>query len=92
MKLNNLQKTWLSSKKNDIETQKFNNLLKYFENRKYRFLLMILLNKIREEGNFEISIRKFKQLGKIMKLILKKVKKKDNELMRYIIIMCQTYY
>jgi hypothetical protein len=27
-----------------------------------------------------------------MKLILKKVKKKDNELMRYIIIMCQTYY
>ena len=77
MKLNNLQKTWLSSKKNDIETQKFNNLLKYFENRKYRFLLMILLNKIREEGNFEISIRKFKQLlGKIMKLILKKVKKK----------------
>ena len=77
MKLNNLQKTLLSSKKNDIETQKFNNLLKYFENRKYRFLLMILLNKIREEGNFEISIRKFKQLlGKIMKLILKKVKKK----------------
>ena len=37
---------------------------------------MISLNKIREEGNFEISIRKFKQLGKIMKIILKKVKKK----------------
>ena len=93
MKLKNLQKTLLTRKKMILNTQKFNNLLKYFENREYRFLFMISLNKIRAEGNFEISLRAFQQLGKIIKLILERVKKeKDNEIMRYIIIMCQTYY
>ena len=86
-------KDFVDREKNGIDTQKFNNLLKYFENREYRFLFMISLNKIRAEGNFEISLRAFQQLGKIIKLILERVKKeKDNEIMRYIIIMCQTYY
>ena len=86
-------KDFVDIEKNGIDTQKFNNLLKYFENREYRFLFMISLNKIRAEGNFEISLRAFQQLGKIIKLILERVKKeKDNEIMRYIIIMCQTYY
>ena len=86
-------KDFVDIEKNGIDTQKFNNLLKYFENREYRFLFMTTLNKIRAEGNFQISIRGFQQLGKIIKVILERVKiEKDNEIMRYIIIMCQTYY
>ena len=77
-----------------IEQSKFDKLLNLLNNRENRLFFMISLNKIRAEGNFEITFHgTFKQLGIILKFILEKIKKeKDYEIMKYIIIMSQTYY
>ena len=77
-----------------IEQSKFDKLLNLLNNRENRLFFMISLNKIRAEGNFDITFHgTFKQLGIILKFILEKIKKeKDYEIMKYIIIMSQTYY
>ena len=78
----------------EIEKAKFNKLLNLLNNREYRLFFMTSLNKIRAEGNFEICFYgTFKQLGKILKFILEKIKKeKDYQIMSYVIIISQTYY
>ena len=85
---------FVDSKTNsELPQEKYNKLMEQLENRDNRLFFMLSLNKIRAEGNFEICISSFKQLGKIMKFILEKIKKEnDFEIMRYIIIMCQTYF
>ena len=85
---------FVDSKTNsELPQEKYNKLMEQLENRDNRLFFMLSLNKIRAEGNFEICVSTFKQLGKIMKFILEKIKKEnDFEIMRYIIIMCQTYF
>ena len=85
---------FVDSKTNsELSQEKYNKLMEQLEKRDNRLFFMLSLNKIRAEGNFEICISSFKQLGKIMKFILEKIKKEnDFEIMRYIIIMCQTYF
>ena len=59
-----------------IEQSKFDKLLNLLNNRENRLFFMISLNKIRAEGNFEITFHgTFKQLGIILKFILEKIKK-----------------
>ena len=82
-----------SKTSSELAQEKYNKLMEQLENRDNRLFFMLSLNKIRAEGNFEICVSTFKQLGKIMKFILEKIKKEnDFEIMRYIIIMCQTYF
>ena len=76
-----------------IEENEFQDLLNKLENRKYRFVLLSILNKKRVTGCFKLKLNSFKQLGKIIQLILNKTENdNDIECFRYIIIMCQTYY
>ena len=82
-----------SKTSSELAQEKYNKLMEQLEDRDNRLFFMLSLNKIRAEGNFEICVSTFKQLGKIMKFILEKIKKEnDFEIMRYIIIMCQTYF
>ena len=71
----------------------YNTLIELLNDREMRFFFMTSLNKIRAEGNFELCEEPFNQLGKIIKNILEKIKEDiDYDLMRYVLIMCQTYY
>ena len=76
-----------------IPVNQYNSLIELLNDRELRLLFMTSLNKIRVEGHFEICEEPFNQLGKIIKFIFEKIKEnKDYDLMRYEIIMCQTYY
>ena len=70
-------------------------LYKYLEERKYRLSFLAALNKIRTLGKFKIGKRSIIILGSAIKLIVDKLYKEktyDFEMLRYLIIMCQTYF
>ena len=70
-------------------------LYKYLEERKYRLAFLAALNKIRSLGKFKIGKRSIIILGNVVKIILDNMNKEKNydfEMIRYLIIMCQTYY
>lgn len=68
-------------------------LYTYLNNSEYRLQLLMFLNLKRAEGKFQIGKHSFKQLGHIMKYIVDRISEdKDFESMRYLLIMCQTYY
>ena len=70
-------------------------LYKYLEERKYRLAFLAALNKIRTLGKFKIGKRSIIILGSAIKLIVDKLYKEktyDFEMLRYLIIMCQTYF
>ena len=67
----------------------------YLEERKYRLGFLAALNKIRTMGKFKIGKRSIIILGNAIKIIVDKLYKEKNydyEMLRYLIIMCQTYY
>ena len=70
-------------------------LYKYLEERKYRLAFLAALNKIRTLGKFKIGKRSIIILGNAIKIIVDKLYKEKNydfEMLRYLIIMCQTYF
>ena len=70
-------------------------LYQYLEERKYRLAFLAALNKIRTTGKFKIGKRSIIILGNAIKIIVDKLYKEKNydfEMLRYLIIMCQTYY
>ena len=76
-----------------INENEFKDLLEKLEKRKYRFVLLSILNKKRSSGFLELKLNSFKLLGKIIQFILKKLEiDNDIECIRYLIIMSQTYY
>jgi len=76
-----------------FKDNEYKDLFDKLENRKYRFVLLSILNKKRVYGYLELKLNGFKQLGKIIQFIVKKSENdNDIECIRYIIIMSQTYY
>ena len=70
-------------------------LFEYLEERKYRLAFLAALNKIRTKGKFNIGKRSIIILGTVIKIIVDKLyqeKTYDFEMLRYLIIMCQTYF
>ena len=70
-------------------------LYQYLEERKYRLAFLAALNKIRTKGKFKIGKRSIIILGTAIKIIADKLYKEkayDFEMIRYLIIMCQTYF
>ena len=70
-------------------------LYEYLEERKYRLAFLAALNKIRSLGKFKIGKRSIIILGTAIKIIVDKLYKEksyDYEMIRYLIIMCQTYF
>ena len=59
----------------------------------FRLQLLMFLNNIRAAGKFKIGKQSFTQLGNIMRYLVDKISEdKDFESMRYLLIMCQTYF
>ena len=59
----------------------------------FRLQFLMFLNSVRVAGKFRIGKQSFIQLGHIMKYMVDKISEdKDYESMRYLLIMCQTYY
>ena len=68
-------------------------LYTYLNQSEFRLQLLMFLNLIRAAGKFRIGKQSFKQLGHIMTYIVDRISEdKDFESMRYLLIMCQTYY
>ena len=70
-------------------------LYEYLEERKYRLGFLAALNKIRSFGKFKIGKRSIIILGNAIKIIVDKLYKEKNydfEIIKYLIIMCQTYF
>jgi hypothetical protein len=78
-----------------INNKEEEQLYKYLEERKYRLAFLAALNKIRTLGKFKIGKRSIIILGNAIKIIVDKLYKEKNydfEMLRYLIIMCQTYF
>ena len=59
----------------------------------FRLQFLRFLNSFRASGKFVIGKQSFIQLGHIMKYMVDRISEdKDYESMRYLLIMCQTYY
>lgn len=59
----------------------------------FRLQFLMFLNSVRVAGKFRIGKQSFIQLGHIMKYMVDRISEdKDYESMRYLLIMCQTYY
>ena len=59
----------------------------------FRLQFLRFLNAFRASGKFVIGKQSFIQLGHIMKYMVDRISEdKDYESMRYLLIMCQTYY
>ena len=80
---------------NPINKDEENQLYSYLKERKFRLAFLAALNKKREIGNFHVKKKSFMILGNSIKAISQKIydeKKYDFEILKYLIIMCQTYY
>ena len=80
---------------NSISKKEEEQLYTYLQERKYRLAFLAALNKIRSFGKFKIGKRSIIILGNAIKIIVDKLyqeKNYDFDILRYLIIMCQTYY
>ena len=67
--------------------------MNYLKDPEYRLQFLLYLNNARATGKFRISKNSFIQLGHIMFHIVDLISiEKDFESMRYLLIMCQTYF
>ena len=67
--------------------------MNYLKDPEYRLQFLLYLNNARAAGKFRISKNSFIQLGHIMFHIVDLISiEKDFESMRYLLIMCQTYF
>ena len=70
-------------------------LYHYLEERKYMLAFLAALNKTRSAGKFRLKKKSIIILGKAYKIIVDKLYKENNidfEILKYLIIMSQTYY
>ena len=78
-----------------INNKEEEQLYKYLEERKYMLAFLAELNNIRSAGKFQLKKKNIMILGKAYKIIIDKLCKETNidfDILRYLIIMSQTYY
>lgn len=71
-----------------------NNIIKVLKIKEYRLIFLQTLNNYRAKGKFELSNQNLIILGNIIRTItdLYDMKNKDYDILKLLIIMCQTYY
>ena len=78
-----------------INNKEEEQLYRYLEERKYMLAFLAELNNIRSAGKFQLKKKNIMILGKAYKIIIDKLCKETNidfDILRYLIIMSQTYY
>ena len=77
-----------------INENEENNIINVLKNSGYRLEFLKVLNTYRSKGKFELSNQNLIILGNIIRTIadLYDMKNKDYEVLKLLIIMCQTYY
>ena len=77
-----------------INENEENNIINVLKKNNYRLEFLKVLNTYRSQGKFELSNQNLIILGNVMRTIadLYDMKNKDYEVLKLLIIMCQTYY
>jgi hypothetical protein len=77
----------------EINEKEVDSLEKYFNKKEYRIIFLKRLNNYRAIGIFDIPKREFEIICRFFKIIADKIyEEKDNDSMKYMLILSQTFY